>query len=97
MGYVGHLIEPVHKHNALVLFFDYYLGFALNEVEAKVALCSKKCKNIALVVIGEVTDGLYFAKVDDLEVLFVDYVDQIFIVEKGDVLMGIVKVLGELT
>ena len=95
VGSLRGAIDPVHHHNLFIVFSDGDGELAITEVGKECSLDGQEQHNIFLVIVGQVSNDICFSKLEYFQVIFVDDVQDVLVINDGDVLLVVVKIFSE--
>lgn len=87
-------VHPLHHKKLLEVFFYADLRFGGSEVRVEMSFGREEECDVFFVVVGEISDDVDLAEVDDLQVVLVDDVEGGLVVENGDVAADIEEVFA---
>jgi hypothetical protein len=93
---VRRVVDPVYGEDLFVVFLNGDGLFDCGEVDEESSFHGEEKKHIFLEIVGEVSDHIWFSKVDEFEVVFVYDVHNVPVVDDGDVAFEVEEVLAKL-
>ena len=91
---LGGVVDPVHDEHLFVVFFDGNGELSAAEVGEEGPLDGEEQHHVFIVVVGEVGDDVGLSQLEDLEVVLVNDVEDVPVVNDGDVAFVVVKIFG---
>ena len=93
---LGGSIDPLHEVQLFEVPFYGDGVLPLPEVGQQLSLHGQEEEDVAFRVVSQVGDHIGFPEFEDLEVVFVDDVEDVFVVDDRDALFVVVEVFAEL-
>lgn len=94
MSYLRGSKYPINYIDLFVILFDRYQRFDRWKVDKQATFDSMKKQYIFLVVVREISNYICFAKIDQLEIIFMYDIDDIFVIDDSDISFEVEKILA---
>lgn len=96
MGRLRRAIYPVHQKDLFKVFFNGDCELSVSKEGKEGSFYGEKDNCIFFIIIGQVCNNIRFSEFQDLQVVLMNDIQNIFIVDNCDVPFVVVKILGKI-